>query len=80
MTDQPFLSYDALLATTENAVLELLGGKEDQNVRRHLALGVVTLFRQVGILNTDGLALRQRFTDGAERLDGLISAARGAFK
>ncbi|WP_333983409.1 hypothetical protein [Burkholderia gladioli] len=80
MTDQPFLSYDALLATTENAVLELLDGKEDQTVRRHLALGVVTLFRQVGILNTDGLALRQRFTDDAERLDGLISAARGGFK
>ncbi|WP_186031703.1 hypothetical protein [Burkholderia gladioli] len=61
-------------------MLELLDGKEDQTVRRHLAHGVATLFRQIGILNTDGLALRQRFTDDAERLDSLLTAARGARK
>lgn len=61
-------------------MLDLLDGKDDQTVRRHLAHGVATLFRQIGILNTDGLALRRRFTDDAERLGSLIAVARGARK
>jgi hypothetical protein len=87
VTDQPFLSFDALLATTEHAVRDLLGRKteydvpglvdsqEDQTIRRHLAFGVVLLFRQIGVLNVGSVADR-RFSEEAARLEGEISAAR----
>ncbi len=78
MIDQPFLSYNALLATTENAVLKLLegGGGEEQAIRQHLATGVVTLFNQIGILNAPDAVTRQRFDEDGARLDGLVHARR----